>query len=225
MAIHLQKELEQLKQNLLQLSSKVVQSVENSVDSLKNNDSNLAKEVIDNDHQIDLQEINVEEECLKILALHQPVAIDLRFVIASLKINNDLERVADLSVNIAERSIYLNRKSPIPAPFDLNTMSEKTQLMLKKALEAFVKMDVKMAEEVGKEDQEIDDIHRQMYKAVYSAIKENPNHVKLLIHYLSISKHLERIADYATNIAEDVIYMIKGTIIRHQPDDYSWENE
>ena len=135
MSIHLQKELEELKSNILYLSGLVEESVSKSVQSLKNKDKELASEVIQNDHQIDLHEVKVEEDCIKILALHHPVAVDLRFVIACLKINNDLERVADLSVNIAERTRYLARKPPIEVPFDFESMADKTRSMLKKSLD------------------------------------------------------------------------------------------
>lgn len=225
MGQHLQKELEELKESLTALSGLVEDSVQKAVLALRNLDVELAEKVIEADHYVDLREVEVEEECLKILALHQPVAVDLRFVIATLKINNDLERVGDLSVNIAERTKYLSQKAPVEIPFDFDTMAGKTRSMLKKALESMVKMDAKMAEEVCHEDQEVDEINRLMYKQVYREVKKRPDHVKQLIHYLSVSRHLERIADYATNIAEDVIYMIEGTIVRHHPEDYMWDKE
>lgn len=219
MSVHLQRELEELRRSLLSLSGMVEESVARAVRALKNNDPVLAQEVIDHDHVIDSMEVKLEEKCLKILALHQPVAVDLRFVIATLKMNNDLERVADLSVNIAERAKYLSGKDPIEVPFDFTSMAEKTRKMLKKSLDAVVKMDPHLAEEVCKSDGEVDDINRRMYKQVYAGVKKNPEKVKELIHYLSVSRHLERIADYATNICEDVIYMTEGNIVRHQPED------
>ncbi|VAX31162.1 Phosphate transport system regulatory protein PhoU [hydrothermal vent metagenome] len=220
MTIHFQNELERLKKKLLALSAIVEESVERAVRSISNRDIPLAREVIENDRTIDLLEVEVEEECLKILALHQPVAGDLRFVVAVLKINNDLERIGDLAVNIAERSAYLAEKEPIAMPFDFVTMEKKTRLMLEKSIDSLIQMNIEVANEVGAADDEIDAINREMYNQVAIGVRNSPDQADRLIHCLSISRHLERIADYATNIAEDVIYMIKGQIIRHQPEEY-----
>jgi phosphate transport system protein len=220
MTIHFQNELERLKKKLLALSTIVEESVEKAVRSISNRDVRLAREVIENDRTIDLLEVEVEEECLKILALHQPVAGDLRFVVAVLKINNDLERIGDLAVNIAERSAYLAEKEPIAMPFDFVTMEKKTRLMLEKSIDSLIQMNIEIASEVGAADDEIDAINREMYNQVAIGVRNSPDQADRLIHCLSISRHLERIADYATNIAEDVIYMIKGQIIRHQPEEY-----
>ena len=206
MTKHFQNELERLKKQLLSLSTVVEESVEKAVRSISNRDVQLAREVIENDDSIDLIEVEVEEECLKILALHQPVAVDLRFVVAVLKINNDLERIGDLAVNIAERSTYLSQNEPIEMPFDFGTMEQKTRLMLKKALDSLIQMDLKIANEVGAADDEVDAINREMYGQVSKGLRKSPDQADRLIHCLSISRHLERIADYATNIAEDVIY-------------------
>ncbi len=220
MSKHFQKELERLKKNLLSLSAVVEESLQKSVRSMSHRDIKLAQEVIDNDDLINLSEVEVEEDCLKILALHQPVAMDLRFVVAVLKINNDLERIGDLAVNIAERSTYLSQEAPVKMPFDFETMEKKTQLMLKKAIDALIQMDLETANEVCVADDEVDAINREMYTQVSRGVREDPDQSEKLIHCLSISRHLERIADYATNIAEDVIYMIEGKIVRHQPEEY-----
>lgn len=220
MTKHFQNELERLKKKLLTLSAIVEESVEKAVRSISNRDVQLAREVIENDRSIDLLEVEVEEECLKVLALHQPVAVDLRFVVAVLKINNDLERIGDLAVNIAERSSYLGQKEPIEMPFDFATMEKKTRLMLEKAIDSLIQMNLEVAREVGAADDEIDAINREMYDQVAKGIRNSPDQADRLIHCLSISRHLERIADYATNIAEDVIYMIEGQIVRHQPEEY-----
>jgi phosphate transport system protein len=220
MTKHFQNELERLKKKLLTLSAIVEESVEKAVRSISNRDVQLAKEVIENDRSIDLLEVEVEEECLKVLALHQPVAVDLRFVVAVLKINNDLERIGDLAVNIAERSSYLGQKEPIEMPFDFATMEKKTRLMLEKSIDSLIQMNLQIAREVGASDDEIDAINREMYDQVAKGIRNSPDQADRLIHCLSISRHLERIADYATNIAEDVIYMIEGQIVRHQPEEY-----
>lgn len=215
MAKHLQTEIEKLKNSVLELSSLVEESVHKSVRSINHKDEELARDVIVKDQDIDKKEVDVEEECLKILALYQPVAIDLRFVIVALKINNDLERIGDLAVNIAERAIFLSKQKDLSMPFDFETMSKKTIKMLKLAIDSLIKMDVDLANQVCLMDDDVDAINRKMYSFVYEKIKEMPLQAETLIHFLSVSKNLERIADYATNISMDVVYMIEGTIVRH----------
>jgi phosphate transport system protein len=220
MSAHLVTELEQLKRKLLYLGSLAEQSVRKGGLALKSLDAQLAREVIMMDHQVDLKEVEIEEDCLKILALHQPVANDLRLVISVLKINNDLERIGDLGVNIAERVIYLSKKPPVPIPFDFENMWQAALDMVKRSLDAMVRQDIQLAKEVCNDDDAVDAINKAMYSKVYEGIKNSPEHVESLIHYLSVSRHLERVADYATNICEDVIYMIEGRIVRHQPEEY-----
>ena len=220
MAVHLKKEIDHLKKELLILCGMVEDSFWQAVKSIRNRDVELAKKVIDSDIEIDQMEVEVEEDCLKILALHQPVAIDLRFIITALKINSDLERIGDLAVNIAERSQFLSAQKPIDMPFDFEAMAEKTQAMVKKSLDALVNIDCDLASEVCRADDEIDAINRQMYDQVKDQTKQTPENIEILIHLLSISRHLERIADHATNIAEDVIYMVKGEIVRHKTENY-----
>ena len=220
MSVHLKKAIDNLKKELLTLCGMVEDNLWQAVKSIKNRDVKLAQKVIDSDIQTDQMEVNVEEDCLKILALHQPVAIDLRFIITALKINNDLERIGDLAVNIAERSRFLSSQKPIDMPFDFETMAEKTQAMVKKSLDALVHIDCDLASEVCQADDEIDAINRQMYDQVKDQIKQDSENIETLIHLLSVSRHLERIADHATNIAEDVIYMVKGEIVRHQTEKY-----
>lgn len=222
MSVHLNSELEKLKERLLYLGSLAENSIRKSGLALKRLDTQMAREVIEFDNQIDLREVEIEEECLKILALHTPVANDLRIVIASLKINNDLERVSDLGVNIAERVIYLSRQSEaVPVPFDFEKMWTIALRMLKNSLDAFVHGNVALARQVCDDDDSVDMINKAMYHTVYDAIKKNPAQVEAFIHYLSISRHLERAADYATNISEEVIYMIEGKIVRHQPEEFT----
>jgi phosphate transport system protein len=180
----------------------------------------LARKIIDEDIQIDRTEVEVEEECLKVLALHQPVAIDLRFIVAVLKINNDLERIGDLAVNIAERSYFLASQPEINVSFDFTEMSNNTEAMLNKSLDALVNLSPALAHEVCISDDVIDNINRQMYLKIQDEIIKHPDRITALIHLLSISRHLERIADHATNIAEDVIYMIEGEIVRHKTEEY-----
>ncbi len=219
MTKHFERELEWLKKELLELSTLVEENVLKSIQSLKDRNEALAREVIDNDDVVDHSEVALEEQCLKILALHQPVAGDLRFIVAALKINNELERVADLAVNIAERSLVIMRQKAIDAPFDFTHMAQKSRSMLTRSIDSLIKMDTGLAHEVCHADDEVDELNRKVYQRVYQLIKEQPDNVEILINYVSVSRHLERIADYATNIAEDVIYLVEGKIIRHQPDD------
>lgn len=220
MSEHLKREIDNLKKELLTLCSVVEESLWQAVRSIKNRDVELAEKVIASDIETDQMEVKVEEDCLKILALHQPVAIDLRFIITALKINSDLERIGDLSVNIAERSQFLSTRNSVDILLDYGPMAEKTQAMLKKSLDALVNMNCELAYQVCEADDEVDAINRQMYDQVKQQVKQNPEDIESLIHLLSVSRHLERIADHATNIAEDVIYMVKGEIIRHKTENY-----
>lgn len=220
MPLHLQREIENLKKKILSLGAKVEAAVREATLSIETREADLAQKIIEEDIEIDNAEVEVEEDCLKILALHQPVAIDLRFIVAVLKINNDLERIGDLAVNIAERAVFLETQPKVSVSLDLAGMARKTQLMLKKSLDALVNLSVDLANEVCACDDEIDTMNRRMYIEVQNAIRVYPEQVESLIHLLSASRHLERIADHATNIAEDVIYMIEGRIVRHKAERY-----
>jgi phosphate transport system protein len=160
-------------------------------------------------------EVDIEEECLKVLALHQPVAIDLRFIIAVIKINNELERIGDQAVNIAERVGITAKSEQLELFFDYSAMGEKAQNMLKLSLDALVKMDYDRAFSVVIMDDEVDAIKAQAYDRIKKAMEEHPDKIGFLINLLLISRHLERLADHATNIAEEVIYLIEGEIVRH----------
>jgi len=216
MTRHFQRELEKLKKRILSLGAMVEERLRMAIKAIESRDKALADRVIEADHEIDQIEVDIEEECLKILALHQPVAIDLRFIISVIKINNDLERIGDLAVNIAERGAFLSTKKSLEIPFDFSEMAETTQTMLKKSLDSLVNMDSQLAREVGASDDEVDAINRDMYVQVQDSIRKYPNRLESLLHMLSTSRHLERIADLATNIAEDVVYMIEGEIVRHK---------
>jgi phosphate transport system protein len=220
MAEHLQREIEGLKKKLLALGARVEASVRKATLSIDERDARSAREVIEGDIEIDNIEVEVEEDCLKILALHQPVAIDLRFIVTVLKINNDLERIGDLAVNIAERAAFLANQPKVNTSFDFVGMAQKTQSMLKKSLDSLVDLNADLAREVCAADDEVDSMNRQMYLAVQNAIRTYPEQIESLIHLLSTSRHLERIADHATNIAEDVIYMVEGRIARHRAEEY-----
>ncbi|OGH96765.1 MAG: phosphate transport system regulatory protein PhoU [Candidatus Melainabacteria bacterium GWF2_32_7] len=212
---HLQREINNLRQKILTLSTVVEESVYLSVKSFMERDADLAAKIINKDQEVDLIEIEVEEECLKILALHQPVAVDLRYIIAALKLNNDLERIGDMAVKIAERTVNISRHNVQEVPIDFSSMAEKVKLMLKKSLDALVHMNSGLATEVCIADDEVDELHRNTYMVVKNQVSAHPEHISVLLDFLSVSGCLERIADHTTNIAEDIIYMIEGEIIRH----------
>jgi phosphate transport system protein len=221
MAHHLQREIDRLKKNILALGAMVEQSVELAVKSIEERDTKLAERVLATDNDIDHAEVDLEENCLKVLALHQPVAIDLRFIIAVLKINSDLERIGDLACNIAERTLVISRYPQASVPYDLQGLVDKTKWMLRSSLDSLVNLDSALARSVRASDDQVDDINREMYDLVKEAIRQRPNEIEVLIPYLTVSRNLERIADHATNIAEDVIYMIEGVIARHRSPEYS----
>ncbi|BCR06785.1 phosphate transport system regulatory protein PhoU [Desulfuromonas versatilis] len=211
----MQKELDRLKKQLLTLSAVVEEGVQQATRALEKNDVPLAQKVISTDEKINQMEVELEEECLKVLALHQPVAIDLRYIIAVMKINNDLERIGDLASNIAERSVALAAGPRIAAPFDYLGMAGKAQAMLKGSLDCLVQMDTRLAHKVLELDDEIDQQHKDNFSLIKQEILAHPENLEPLSQYLTVSRHLERIADLATNIAEDVYYMIEGEIVRH----------
>jgi phosphate transport system protein len=212
---HLQREIDQLKRRLLALSAEVENDVRMAVRAVEDRETTLAETVLRRETQINATEVEVEEECLKILALYQPVAADLRYIIAVLKINQDLERIGDLAVHIAERGLFLCQQPRIDIPFRLGTMADKAQTMLKNVLDAFVNLDEAAARAVCAADDEIDSIHLEIFQQVKTAVTGNALLFEPLLQVLHISRHLERIADHATNIAEDLIYLIEGRIVRH----------
>ncbi len=217
MSLHFQRQLEKLKKMILTLGTLVEESVEGALRAVTNRDTELAQQLIANDEKIDLMEIDVEEECLHTLACYQPVAHDLRYLIAVLKINNDLERMADLAVNIAEVAMMMAKEPDrTPPPFDMSEEVKMVREMVTLSLDALVNTDNKVAAKVRTMDKEVDEVHRQMYQNVEEAVRETPDRAKLLIQYLSVSRNLERIADHATNVAEDVIYMTRGDVLRHE---------
>ena len=215
MTVHLMRELDRLKTTILDISAQVEENVQKSVQALEKLDVVMAEQVIDGDEVVDRMEVDLEEDCLKICALHQPVAADLRFIISVMKINNDLERIADLASNIAERTISLAQSKRITPPYDFVAMADKVQQMLKKSLDALVQLDRNLALEVIHLDDEVDQMYSDSYNQVKEQIRQHPEDLDSVLYYLSVSRHLERIADLATNIAEDVTYMIEGEIIRH----------
>jgi phosphate transport system protein len=183
--------------------------------AIEQTDQALAARIVETDWEVDEAEVEIEEECLKILALHQPVAVDLRFLVAVIKINNDLERIADEAMNIAERVISIAKREDPGYRFDYVTMASKAENMLKKSLDSLVNLDVDLAFKVVMCDDEVDAMHRDAYQRNCREMSRRPEAIKYLLNYYLISRHLERIADHATNIAEEVIYLIEGEIVRH----------
>lgn len=215
MTSHIARETEKLKRRLLTLSADVEETYLLAVRALEERDEALAKEVAASDDRIDRQEVDLEEDCLKVLALHQPVANDLRFIVSVMKINNDLERIADMAVNIAERALDLVKVESMEIPFEFTAMSQKVYSMVKKSLDSLVNLDLHEAHEVIALDDEVDALHHKSYGMVIEQIRQHPDRIEALISYLVVSRYLERIADLATNIAEDVHYLIEGDIVRH----------
>lgn len=216
MKVHLQREIESLKKRILALCAEVETDLLAAIRALEGRDAGLARDVMAGEARTNTLEVDVEEECLKLLALYQPVASDLRYIIAVLKINQDLERIGDLAVHIAERCLALCENPVPPAAFRLGHMAEKTRTMLKRALDAFVELDAAQARAVCAADAEVDNLNQEIYLQVRHAVMKEPALFEPLLQVLAIGRHLERIADHATNIAEDVIYLAEGRIVRHQ---------
>jgi phosphate transport system protein len=214
---HFIRELVRLKKKILGLGTLVEEQVYTTLQAIKSFDKDLAEQIIKKDLEIDEMEVEIEEECLKILALHQPVAVDLRFIVAVIKINNDLERIGDMAVNIAQRVKTIASQEQCEFIYDYTTMAEKSKNMLNNSLDALVNMDIDLAYKVCLLDDEVDAIKVDAYDTIKQAMKNNPDHLSYLINLFLISRHLERIADHSTNISEEVIYLIEGEIIRHGP--------
>lgn len=216
MSAILRREIEGLKQKILSLSAIVEENVWRAVKSVQDRDPDLAERVIASDSEIDATEVVIEEEVLKILALHQPVAIDLRYIVAILKINNDLERVGDMAVRIARSSGVLVSQPRVDVPFDFPPMADKARSMLKRSLDALVNLDAELAVRVRADDEEVDALDRELCEQVKEAILRQPGRLDALMEVTTISRALERIADLACNITEEVIYMAQGQIIRRR---------
>ncbi|GJM45331.1 MAG: phosphate transport system regulatory protein PhoU [Gemmatimonadota bacterium] len=212
---HLERELEALKRKILDMGSLVEAALEAAVDALLQRSTSAAQAVVDGDSVIDAKEIEVEEECLKILALHQPVAQDLRFVVAVLKVNNDLERMADLAQNIAQRTMALVPSQDAAMPTELKEMTTQVRAMVSRSLDALVRLDSAAARDLLRADESVDRLHEQMYRWFQNQVVASTDRVEAWIHLLSISRYLERIADLSTNIAEDIIFTVEGEVVRH----------
>ncbi|MCC6408188.1 MAG: phosphate signaling complex protein PhoU [Planctomycetes bacterium] len=212
---HLQHDLDDLKKDILTMGSLVEESINKAIASLVHRRPELASEVSAGDEAIDRKELAIEDKCLKMLALHQPVAGDLRFIIGCIKVNNDLERMGDHAQAIAERATYLATHAPIEAQIDFQRMVVKVQSMVKRGLDALVNLDAELARAVSREDDEVDAYHKQMFAELQDLMRRDADTVERAVHTLSVVRHLERIADLATNIAEDIVFMVEGEVIRH----------
>lgn len=223
MGVHLLAELERLKTMITKLAHMVSHDLEDAIESLLKRDRDLALQVIANDDVIDRLEIDIEEECLKALALYQPVAVDLRYVVAVIKLNSDLERIGDLAVNIAEVTLVLIDKGYSYAdPFDVRHMCDSVKKMVENVLQALIHSKTAQAYEVFTMDKTINEMHRRNYLLIEEAIKASQNRdIGFYLYFASISRYLERIGDHTKNIAEDIIYTMEGKIVRHSGRNWS----
>jgi phosphate transport system protein len=216
MSKHLQRDLERVKRDLLAMSGLVEEATDLAIGAVVDRRRDLAEQVVAGDDRIDAKELEVEDECLKVLALHQPVASDLRFLISVLKVNNDLERMGDLAKNIAERALALAGQPPIEGAEDFRSMAERVRRMVHDCIDALVERNVDLARKVCFDDREVDEENRRRFERLQDVMRKDPSSVERAVHLLSISRHLERIADHATNVAEDVVFLVDGEVIRHQ---------
>jgi phosphate transport system protein len=212
---HLQREIDRLKRKVLALGAIVEENLRLAFQAIDQRDAAKAQRVIETDVLIDQSEVDVEEECLKILALYQPVAGDLRFVAAVIKINSELERIGDLSANIAERALQLVDEHPVAVPLNVAVMADRTWTILENALDALVHQDAVMAREVLVADDEVDELYAELIDELKGVIRADLEHLDAIVLLFSVARYLERLADHATNIAEDVLYMVEGEIQRH----------
>ena len=215
---HFQKELEELKENLLKMAAMVEEAIRDSVQSLVKRDSDLAQKTFEWEDRINKMEITIEDMCLKLLALRQPMASDLRIITATMKIITDLERMGDQAVNIAERAISLNQEPQLKPYIDIPRMTEITQSMVKDVLDAFVTRNSKLARSVCERDDLVDGVNDQVFRELLTYMISDPRTITRAVHLMIVCRCLERIADHATNIAEDVIFMVDALVIKHHAD-------
>ncbi len=213
------RELADLKMNLLRMADAAEQAVQNSIISVLNRDSELAKEVIIGDLAINDMELEIDEQCLKLLALRQPLATDLRFITASMRINAELERIGDQAVNIAERALELNQRPPLNLPIDLKAMADIALNMVRNSIEAFIRQDPTMAVQVCQRDVDVDTLDDEYIQKLLDFMLKDTPAVGRSFHYIIIIRNIERIADLATNVAEDIVFFVEGKVIKHRCED------
>ena len=212
---HFHEELETLKQTLLAMGGLVEDQIHRVMRALVERDEALAQAVIEGDRRVNAFDVEVDEKCVELLALHQPAAGDLRFITTAMKIVTDLERIGDQAVNIAQRAIELNREPQLKPYIDLPRMAEKAGRMVKESLDAFVNRDTELARRVCAEDEAVDALKEQVFRELLTFMMEDPRTIPRAIRLILISRFLERVADHATNIAEMVIYLVEGKMVRH----------
>ena len=222
--MHLQRDIDGIHQRLLQMSGTVERMIDKATRALINRTPELAMEVIRTDDEVNRNEVEIEEECLKILALHQPVAGDLRRISTLIKINASLERIADLACNIAERSQQMQEHLYFPSPEEMEKMVDLATEMVRMSLDAFVRADSAIAAQVIHIDHRLDQLNRIVIDELLGLMKEDASLVEPALHCFSAARHIERIGDQAENIAEDVIYLVDGDIIRHKHSDLKVES-
>jgi phosphate transport system protein len=210
-----EEDLKKLREDILYMGGLVEDQIQKAVNSLVNRDSQMAEMIIQRDHEVNRMDVDIDELCIRLLALHQPAARDLRFITTGLKITTDLERIGDMAVNICERALELNREPQLKPYIDIPRMAQISQRMIRESLDAFVREDTDLALKVCKDDQEVDDLNSQIFRETVSFMIEDPHTINRAMKIGFISKYLERIADHATNIAEMVVFMVKGKSIRH----------
>lgn len=212
---HFDEELKALKEKILRMGALVEEQIRNSIKALVERDSDLARQVIANDHRVNAMDVEVDEDCLRLIALHQPMAKDLRFITTAMKISTELERMSDLAENIAERAIELNEEPQLKPYIDIPRMAEHAQKMVKETLDAFVNGDNTLARKVCADDDFIDDLTHQIFRELLSYMIEDPHTISRAVRITFVAKYIERVADHATNVAELVVYLVEGKIIRH----------
>jgi len=213
-----QKELEELKENLLKMATLVEGTIHDAVQSLVKRDSELANQIFKREKQINDMELVIDEMCLKLLALRQPMAVDLRFITSAMKIITDLERMGDQAVNIAERALSLNQEPQLKPYIDLPRMAEIAQSMVKDVLDAFVNRNSKLARSVCERDDLVDGLNDQVFRELLTYMISDQKTITRAVHLIIVGRCLERIADHATNIAEDVIFLVDALVIKHHAD-------
>jgi phosphate transport system protein len=211
----LDQDLDRVRQSLLKMGGMVEGMIAQATQALLERDTELCHHVINTDRDVDQMEVEIDEACYSILSRKQPTAVDLRFLVAVMKINNDLERMGDSAVNIAQSVEQLNEQPPLKPYIDLPHLSELVQAMVRKSLDAFVRRDTELATDVCRSDDAVDGLYKQIFRELLTYMIEDPKTVSRALHLLLISRNMERIADHATNIAEDVIYYVEGRDIRH----------
>jgi phosphate transport system protein len=210
-----EEELKKLREEILYMGGLVEDQIQKSIKSLVDRDSKLAAVIIERDHEVNRLDVAIDELCIRLLALHQPAGRDLRFITTGLKITTDLERIGDMAVNICERALELNQEPQLKPYIDIPRMAQIAQRMIQQSLDAFVREDTDLALRVCKDDSEVDQLNAQIFREIITFMIENPQTISRATKISSVSKYLERIADHATNIAEMVVYMVKGKSIRH----------